>query len=253
MDDFLRNKEGWDIFDEPWLRRLVGDANMPARKIGTSRFYMRGYVPSKKGMQSQSSESGLEQDFLFLLESDSRVFQYVAQPFTIHWTDKNGVKRKYTPDVIVRHYSEDPTEMHKVRPIIYEIKPKAILKEQWQELRPKYKAAIAWAREFGCVFKIITEEQIRTTFLQNARFLKQFREMHDEASISEPRRQVLVRTLRKLKTSTPKQLLDEITDDWQLQAELLPWLWNMIDCTYIGADLSLPLNMNSLIWWNKGY
>ena len=226
---------------------------MPARKIGNSRFYMRGYVPSKKGIQSQSSESSLEQDFLFLLEFDCRVFEYVAQPFTIHWTDKEGIKRKYTPDVVVRHFTEDINDMNNIRPIIYEVKPKAILKEQWQELRPKYKAAIAWAREYGCVFKIITEEHIRTTYLQNARFLKQFREMRDDVNISESRKRLLVRTMKGLKTSTPKKLLEAITNDWQLQAELLPWLWHVVSFGNIGADLSIPLNMNSLIWWSRPY
>lgn len=253
MDDFLRNKEGWNIFDEPWLRRLVGDANMPARKIGNSRFYMRGYVPSKKGVQSQSSESRLEQDFLFLLEFDRRVFEYVAQPFTIHWTDKKGMKRKYTPDVVVRYFTEKVSDMDNIRPIIYEVKPKAILKEQWQELRPKYKAAIAWAREYGCVFKIVTEDQIRTTYLQNARFLNQFIGMRDDVNVSESRKKLLVKTMKELKTSTPKELLEAITDDWHLQAELIPWLWQVVCCGNIGADLSIPLNMNSMIWWSRNY
>lgn len=92
-----------DVFLESWLRQLIGEADMPARKIRPSRYSVTGYAPTTKDAKAQDAEPSLEHDFLTLLEYDQRVERYVAQPFTIEWRDTMGSKRRYSPGVIGKY------------------------------------------------------------------------------------------------------------------------------------------------------
>ena len=116
-----------DVFLEPWLRQLIGEADMPARKIRPSRYSVTGYVPTTKGTKAQDAESSLEHDFLTLLEYDWRVERYVAQPFTIEWRDLTGTRRRYTPDVIVKYSFLAMREDSHLRTTVFEVKPRAVL------------------------------------------------------------------------------------------------------------------------------
>lgn len=238
------------MFLDPWLRQLIGDADMPARKIRPSRYSVTGYVPTTKGARAQDAESSLEHDFLTLLEYDRRVERYVAQPFTLEWRDTVGAKRHYTPDVIVKYSFRAMRTDPSLRTTVFEVKPRAVLKADWLELKPKFRCAIGWAREFGCRFHLVTEAEIRTPYLANVRFLLDYRSRHlaDHADLIGARQHLIARTLSKLGVTTPKALLETMTSDPQQQAELIPWIWNLINQEFIGVDLSRSLTMVSPIW-----
>lgn len=239
-----------DVFRDSWLRQLIGEVDMPARKIRPSRYSVTGYAPTSKGAKAQDAESSLEHDFLTLLEYDRRVERYVAQPFTIQWQDSAGAKRRYTPDVIVKYSYMAMREDPYLRTTVFEVKPRAVLKADWLELKPKLRSAIGWAREFGCRFHLVTEAEIRTPYLANARFLLDYRSRHlsDRTDLIGARQHLIARTLEKLGTTTPKGLLDAMGSDLQQRAELIPWIWNLINQEFIGVDLFKPLTMASPIW-----
>lgn len=235
---------------ENWIRQLVGESDTPARKIKPSRYSVTGYVATEKASKSQEAESSLEQDFLTLLEYDRRVDRYLAQPFTLHWNDVEGKRRRYTPDVIVKYsYSAGLTSPY-LRTTVYEVKPRKILSRDWAELRPKFKAAISWAREHNCKFHVVTEREIRTPYLTNARFLLQYRSrcLEDTSSIIGDQQSILKEQLFILGDSTPRDLLNAVTTDRTLQAKLIPTLWNLVHLQHIGVDLNKKLTMASRIW-----
>lgn len=62
---------------------------------------------------------------------------------------------------------------------------------------------------------------------------------------------LLDESLRELKVSTPKQLIQQTFQDEYNQAKLLPVLWYLIAEQKIGADLNQPLTMQSAIWFKK--
>ena len=239
-----------DVFLDPWLRQLIGECDMPARKIRPSRYSLTGYVPTAKSVRAQDAESSLEHDLLTLLEYDRRVERYVAQPFTIEWRDAAGAKRRYTPAVIVKYsfmaMREDPC----LRTTVFGVKLRAVLKADWVELKPKLRSAIGWAREFGCRFHLVTEAEIRTPYLTNVRFLLDYRSRHlsDRSDLIAARQHLIAQTLAELRMTSPKGLLEAITSDFQQRAELIPWIWNLINQEFIGVDLLKPLTMASPIW-----
>ncbi|MDO8206951.1 MAG: TnsA endonuclease N-terminal domain-containing protein [Gallionella sp.] len=250
MDKEIFVSDTVDVYLEPWLRELVGGKNMPARKIRPSRYSVTGYVPSSKGTKAQDAESSLEQDFLTLLEYDKRVERYVAQPLSITWTDSSGKRHRYTPDAIVKYsYSAMCDDPH-LRTTIFEVKPRAILMRDWLELKPKLRSAIGWAKEFGCRFHLVTEKEIRTPYLANVRFLLDYYNRHlpERQDLIAARQHLVIETLHKLKRTTPRDLLQAMTQNEQLQAELIPWIWNLLNMEFIGVDLTKPLTMVSPIW-----
>ena len=235
---------------EPWLRALIGEVDVPARRIKPSRYSVTGYVASTKASSAQDAESSLEHDFLTLLEYDWRVERYLAQPFSIEWRDKDRRKHCYTADVIVKYSYLSMKEDRHLRTTLFEVKPRAVLQRDWAELRPKFRAAIGWAREHDCRFHIVTEDEIRTPYLTNVRFLLGYRSrlISDDPLLVGARQHLILKTLSRLHSTTPRQLLEAITSDRTQQAELIPWLWNLVIQRLVGIDLTKPITMVSPIW-----
>jgi len=211
---------------------------MPVRKIPKNYRNVTGVSPHRKAVGEAQYESTLERDFLTLLEFDPNVESFEVQPVTIEWKGANRKKRRYTPDALV-HYKHGIAE-----PILYEVKYRKELKKKWPELRPVFKAAIHYTKEHGWRFKLITDTEIRTTYLSNARFLLPFVRRGPQ---SEEHMEMLADKLQEQHQSTPGQLLKSIFQDEWHQAELLPTLWYLIGTRQIFVDMNQPLTMTSVI------
>lgn len=223
---------------------------MPMRSIKPSVYSITSMHASVKNGTGQQAESSLEHDFLTILEFDPRVYRYGVQPITIHWKDKNGRPRRYTPDVLVI-YSSYESLYGSGKPTLFEVKPSEVLKAKWDELRPKFKGAMGWAMENGYRFKLITEKQIRTPYLNNASFLLRYQQkfMPNNGGLDTARFHMIRQKLFELQNTTPRELLNSISSRPEYQAEILPWLWNLIGRpNIVGVDLHKPLTMSSRIW-----
>jgi hypothetical protein len=220
------------------------------RKIGPTKNSVTGVHQTLKARSPQAAESALEQDFLTLLEFDSWVSEFEVQPLTIRWRDRAGRARRYTPDVLVRYRIQMETGELSAPPTLFEVKPATVLRSQWASLKPKFRAAIGYARRHGMRFKLVTDRQIRTPRLENARFLLGYRACL--LGWQGARERDYLRRLRlklwALGCATPRQLLEEITPKIEEQAELTPWLWSLVNDGLVGVDLAAPLTMKSLIW-----
>jgi hypothetical protein len=189
------------------------------------------------------SESSLEHDFLVRLDFDPTVERYEEQPVRIEYRDAAGDKHTYTPDVLV-HYRQDISQGQPSQAILYEVKYRKDLFDNWREIKPKIRAGRAFARQRDWRFKIITEREIRTPYLENARFLRPYLRFRP----SDEEQGTLLDTLPALGASDPESLLWAIHQEAVKRAELLPALWHLIATGKIYTDLSQPLNMRSLIW-----
>ncbi len=189
---------------------------MPIRKIPKNYRNITGIAPYNKAIGIAAYESSLEHDFLTLLEFDSNVQHFEVQPIAIEWFDPAGKKHIYTPDVLL-HYQNDV--------IIYKVKYRSDLRKNWRELKPKFQAALHFCKSHGWHFKLITELEIHTDYLCNVRFLLPYQQNGLSGEYSEAYMTLLDESLRELKKSTPKQLIQQTFQDEYNQAKLLPVLW----------------------------
>ena len=127
---------------------------------------------------------------------------------------------------------------------MYEIKYREDLCANWREHKPKFKAARRYAAQQGWVFRLISEREIRTPYLKNATFLRQFR---TRTVASEDRCRVLT-TLATAGQITPAALLTLVSSERQERVRLLVVLWHLVALAQIGTDLTLPLTMRSRLW-----
>lgn len=209
----------------------------PVRTIGTSRQYLTGQVSLDSGKMA-SFESSLERDWLVVLDFDPAVRWIQEQPFTIDYVT-SGKARRYTPDVIAEH-----EQGGEVRTIVYEIKPREILRSKWSLYRPRFKAAVHFCKEKGWRFKIVTESEIRTPYLENAKFLRRYRNLPEQKLICDQ----LLYTFKALGATTPQALLAAAYWPKEDQMKAIPMLWKMITDGRVCAFLHEPLTMNSEIW-----
>lgn len=212
---------------------------MPVRKIPKNYRNVTGIAASSKSGGAAQFESTLERDFLSLMEFSPEVKSIDPQPVKIEWFDAKGCQRSYTPDVFVEFIESSGKQ-----PWLCEVKYRSELLEKWAEFRPKFKAAFHFAREQGWRFKIVTEREIRTPHLANARFLTSFRRTIPDTGVM----QDILGHLKKIYEATPRDLIEAIRPDAAGQAQLIGVLWHLVATFQIGVDLHKPLTMKSRIW-----
>lgn len=212
---------------------------MPVRKIPKNYRNVTGIAAHRKAQGKATFESTLERDFITLLEFDPLVERFEVQPLRVEWYDQQDKLRNYTPDVLSfysgPHY---PTTL-------FEVKYRSELKQKWVELKPKFMAARRYCREKNWRFKLITEAEIRTPLLDNAKFLMPFIRKGPRAEVD---MDILGVAMNDLVQSTPTELLQSIyRDEWN-RAELMPTLWYLIGTRQISTDLNQKITMTSPIW-----
>lgn len=212
---------------------------MPVRKIRKNYRNVTGISAATKSVGEAQFESTLERDFLRLLEFSPDVATFEVQPLTLTWVDDSGAERSYTPDALVAFHDSAG-----LKPWLCEVKYRSDLKENWLELRPKFRQAIRYAREKGWRFRLMTEVEIRSPALEAAKFLLPFR----RRTIPTNQSAQILALVGTLKETTPDDLLRHIAADPLAQAEWLPAIWKLVAQFQVGADLDSPLSMSSRIW-----
>ncbi len=217
---------------------------MPARKVPKNYRNVTGIVAASKAEGAAEFESTLERDLLILLEFSPGVERFEVQPVSLTWHDGTE-ERRYTPDVLV-HFKR--TGRTPATAVLYEVKYRDDLREGWQEFRPRFRAATRFARGQGWRFKLITDREIRTTYLVNARFLLPYVR---QGPPSEADMNLLDVTLENLREANVEQLLQAACQDQWNRARLLPAVWYLVGTFYLGVDLHRPLTMHSTLWIRK--
>lgn len=223
---------------------------MPTRHITRSPVKVTGTVPD-----GQKFESSLEEDFFILLRFNRLVASYEHQPITLEWQDATGKIRNYTPDALV-YYRTDLPEAAGMIPMLCEVKPdltensktsrryKPPRKEHEAENHFKWAAAERYASNHGWGFKVYRESEIRTPYLDNARFLMRYL----ERGIPDPDLdQRLLSTLKKDGTLTLGDWSGTQSSTIAGRAQILPACYRLIATSQVDVDLSTLLSLDSLV------
>lgn len=210
--------------------------HLPVRDIGISTRGVTGGVPG-----FGKYESTLERDLMELLRFDPNVDRFLPQPLTIEFRDRDGNVRSYTPDGLI--YFKQSSSMTEV-PLLFEVKYRADFRKDWKVLIQKFRAAKAYGLNQGWRFAVFTEREIRTTYLDNAKFLWLYREQVPPSEMAS----LLLQTLRDLEEADPELLLCALCHDKSNRARMIPVIWHLVSTGIIGCDLTTPLTMHSRIW-----
>ncbi len=210
------------------------------RDVLSNPRHITGYV-NVRGVGMVPYEGPLERDFLEIKDFYGTAAYLGSQPVRLQFRD--GPHRQYTPDFLQRFIpapsGATPT------PILWEVKPEAELRERWQELRPGFLRAAALCRDRNWRFRLATENHIRTGYLQNIKFLRQYRAFVDDNCLG----LVMYERIKTMGVTTPSKLLATCFSPLDTRMEAVRFLWMLVGSRHIATDLSRPLTMESPIWW----
>jgi hypothetical protein len=205
---------------------------MAVRKIGINCRSMTG----RDGYSGQQFESALERDLLDLLAFDRNVERCETQPVRLYYDAGNGQTLPYTPDALIIYRPD----AHRCN-LLVEVKFREEYRARFSELKRRFRAAQQYAREQGWRFCVLTEREIRTPYLDNARFLRRYRE-----HASDPDREHrLLERVRSLTETTPTELLQVFEADALERARYLAVLWKLVSEFRIRANLAEKITMRS--------
>lgn len=207
----------------------------PVRKVSSTSRGVKGFVPG-----CGRYESTLERDMMELIRFDRRVRQFTPQPLTIRYQNEAGDSRTYTPDGLIQFKTLEPHEPT----ILYEVKLREDFRAAWRTYIPKFRAAKAYCRERGWVFRVYTEVEIRTAYLSNVKFLWPY----VARKVDPGMRAHILNILWDLGEADPDFLLHALSSDPTGRAHLIPVVWHMLATGDIGCDLDSKLTMSTRIW-----
>ncbi len=180
-------------------------------------------------------------DLFTLLDFNLEVLYYERQPVLIPYTDPSGDSRAYAPELLIAYRKDIAPER---LPLLCDVMLREDLFGNWKELKPKLKVARAFARAKGMAFKVLTERDICTPYLRNARFLLQFQRLPKHRAHT----LVLLDKLSELGRTTAVALLAACSDDEAERKDMMPSLWRLVARGRVGANLTCPVTVDSPLW-----
>lgn len=140
---------------------------MPLRRIPRNYRSVTGHVPSTKNGRMVAYESTLERDFYLLQEFRSGIRSFTEQPVVVKYY-AGGRMHRHVPDAILEYAAPDRFGR---RFELVDIKYRSDIADHWEEYKPSFKAAMAYARERTWRYSLCSEREIRSPELSNAALL----------------------------------------------------------------------------------
>ena len=213
------------IFPIANINEILYNLNMSVRKIKKSYLSCTGYFASYKNNNQIAFESVMERDLFMILEFDDSVLKYEEQPMQVYYP-YNDTTRRYTPDVLIT-YKDNSKKLIEVK-YANELTKNKDLVEKIDILKNYF------LNEHDLNFKLFTDEDIDTQYLDNLKFLYKFVFIPIDKNKSDLINEI---TLSNKEISI-KNILNTITSNRQKQLEYIPYIWN-----YIFKNLN-TLNIN---------
>lgn len=200
-----------------------------------------GYHPSIKTGAMVWFESRLEQDLLYRLDVDPDVVWFESQPLQISFGGTFGKVRHYTPDLCVQYdFGGGRCER-----VLYEVKLLEDLFDQWIDLKPGFAAAGEMGLTSSTSFVILTEYEIRTEELANAKFLWTYLRRKPDTE-SDARLLHAMPRVGQITISALFARLDCASS--QGMSVVMTSLFQLIARRAIHVDLTKPITHESAIW-----
>ena len=215
----------------------------PVRSIGTTRRSVSGYF-----MWNGSSipyESSLERDFLTRTTFSNSILDVISQPVQLNFIADSGREYPYTPDYLVYYRTDKNAEWGTGRPpLLVEVKPREDIRSKWTSMKPKFRAAVHYAKQQGYKFAIFDESRIRDQKLDNILFLQRYKRME----FPEEQTNWILENLRNMGQASFDHLLTRHFFGKTDRAVGISHLWHMLANRLIECDMLLPLTNQTTLW-----
>lgn len=189
-------------------------------------------------------ESTLERDFLIRKSFSPLVVDIIPQPVQLEYTANNGRTYRYTPDFLVYFRSVNYANELELKPLLVEVKYRDELREKWQDLHPKFKAALRYAKEQGWDFRIYDETRIRDQVLTNIVSLKRYKNM----AFPPEETAAILNHLTIVGQAPFSQLVaSQFAGKWDT-ATGIAHVWHLVTIGLIECDMTIPLSNNTVVW-----
>ncbi|WP_408034619.1 TnsA endonuclease N-terminal domain-containing protein [Tenacibaculum aestuarii] len=208
------------------------------REIKLKKFSLSGQITSQKNNSIIQFESSLERDYSILLEFQPNIKCYLEQPMIINYKEgKRG--RKYIPDFFVQELDSE------INGRVVEVKYQKELFEKRDILKCKFEAARKFCFENNLKFEVVTENEIRTEYLKNCKFLWKYR--FNNSVINWTDIDLILYLFEEKEKVTPNQIMELTKDDFK-KAELLYLTWFLLSSGYVSCNMNKLINMNTILW-----
>lgn len=217
---------------------------MKNRKIGYTYGSVSGVCSFRKE-KSIAFESTLERDLITLMGFNDSVSDIIEQPLTIEYTNANGRDTTYTPDFLV-HFKQPETTIFntKHKSLLIEVKPRNILRKNFQQLKPKFKIAMKYAQQNDMIFKIYDEGRIRGEYFRNISFLKRYQNLkYDESE-----EQRILEYLEMVGNTAIDHIIEYLYATSVQKGIALGHIWHLMANKKIVCLFDEPLNQSTVVW-----
>jgi TnsA endonuclease C terminal/TnsA endonuclease N terminal len=132
--------------------------------------------------------------------------------------------------------------------VLGEVKHSSYLQKYEEEYAQKFAAALRYCEEHNWAWRIFTEKEIRTPYLDNLKFLREYRStMPDQILIDQ-----VVNYLQNARDPVSvESLLLGLCETENDQLYLVPTIWQLITVKRIAVNLQVPLTMKSKLSLSK--
>jgi hypothetical protein len=180
---------------------------------------------------------------LTIIDFDLNVQYHQRQPVVVEYTGPLGARSAFTPEFLIT-YRRDIEPACRMKPLLCDVMTREDVYKNWADILPRIRAAHRYARWRGWKYQMLTEREIKTPYLVNARFLLPYCRLETDWEHARP----LLDKLYELRQADPEALLAACAKTEAHRAKLAISLWQMIARWRIGADLTELLTMRSTIW-----
>lgn len=212
----------------------------------SSRYNWYNSASSNVWMSKETSNltRHYQQEFRKFVHYDRLIDFYQIRPVKIPFNDSQGIHYEYEP-LILLTYSKNLSYVF-MKPTLVDVRSDAEIRANWESMYLALRAANRYAKANGWRFCLIRDYFFNTPLFHNACFLQCFRNF----SIKDPYFTQLTDEIRRLKKMKIIELVSKITQNPNEYNEILPQLWYLLACDFVGFDLTQPLTINSEIWFD---
>lgn len=191
-------------------------------------------APAKLWSPSEGSRRtrNFRRDFKRFVDFETSIDYYQMSPVTIPFRDGDGNCREYRPLVLLTYVTD--FSYIAMKPVLIDIRSEDDIRKNRSWLLPAWRAAHRFAAQNGWHFRLIRDYFFDSPIYRNAGFLLGFR----RHLLKNPYFTRLTREIRRLKTATINEIMENTCDSPEDYAATLPQLWCLLNVNFAGYDLT---------------